>query len=285
MVDRDRDRVLVIGAGPGRARPPPRRPPRAGAKVYRVIDERPEPGGQFYKQLAPSHGFADLGAADRQYADGRALVERVRGAGVEILSGATVWSALADPAGDGIEIGVVSDARALRFHARQVVIATGAAENAHPVPGWTLPGVMTTGAAQTLARAYRVAPGARVLVAGNGPLNLQVACELVRGGVEVVAVAEAAPRPGPARAGALLRALVRAPDLVRDGLRYLRQLSRHGVTPLFGHALVRIEGTRAAERAILGANRPQRPARAGLGAGPGGRHTSASATDSRPRTS
>ena len=243
------DRVLVIGAGPG-GLAAAEAAAGAGAKVT-VIDERPEPGGQFYKQLAPSHGFAGPGAADRQYADGRALVERVRGAGVEILSAATVWNALADPSGDGFEIGVVRDARALRFHTRQVVIATGARENAHPVPGWTLPGVMTTGAAQTLVRAYRVAPGARVLVAGNGPLNLQVACELVRGGVEVVAVAEAAPRPGPSRVGAALRALVHAPGLVRDGLRYLRELARRGVTPLFGHALVRIEGTRAAERAIL----------------------------------
>ena len=243
------DRVLVIGAGPG-GLAAAESAAGAGAKVT-VLDDRPEPGGQFYKQLAPSHGFAGPGAADRQYADGRALVERVRGAGVEILSGATVWCALAQPDGDGYEIGVVRDARALRFHARQVVIATGASENAHPVPGWTLPGVMTTGAAQTLVRAYRVAPGARVLLAGNGPLNLQVACELVRGGVEVVAVAEAAPRPGPSRAGAALRALVHAPDLVRDGLRYLRELVRHGVTPLFGHALIRIDGARAAERAIL----------------------------------
>ena len=243
------DRVLVIGAGPG-GLAAAESAAGVGAKVT-VLDERPEPGGQFYKQLAPSHGFAGPEPADRQYADGRALVERVRAAGVEILSEATVWSALADPTGDGFEIGVVRDARALRFHARQVVIATGACENAHPVPGWTLPGVMTTGAAQTLVRAYRVAPGARVLVAGNGPLNLQVACELVRGGVEVVAVAEAASRPGLSRVGAALRALVHAPDLVRDGLRYLRELARHGVTSLFGHALVRIEGTRAAERAVL----------------------------------
>ena len=243
------DRVLVIGAGPG-GLAAAESAAGAGAKVT-VLDDRPEPGGQFYKQLAPSHDFAGPGFADRQYADGRALVERIRTAGVEILSGATVWSALAHPDGDGYEIGVVRDARALRFHARQVVIATGASENAHPVPGWTLPGVMTTGAAQTLVRAYRVAPGARVLLAGNGPLNLQVACELVRGGVEVVAVAEAAPRPGPSLAGAALRALVHAPDLVRDGLRYLRELARHGVTPLFGHALVRIEGARAAERALL----------------------------------
>ena len=36
-------------------------------------------------------------------------------------------------------------------------------------------------------------PGRRVLVAGNGPLNAQVACELLDAGVEVVAWVEAAP--------------------------------------------------------------------------------------------
>ena len=69
------------------------------------------------------------------------------------------------------------------------------------MPGWTLPGVMTTGAAQTLLRSYGVLAGRRILVAGNGPLNLQVACELRRAGAEVVAVAEAARRPGTRLAG------------------------------------------------------------------------------------
>ena len=67
------------------------------------------------------------------------------------------------------------------------------------MPGWTLPGYMTTGAAQTLLRAYRVAPGRRVLVAGNGPLNFQLAAELVAAGVEVVAVVEAAAASATAR--------------------------------------------------------------------------------------
>ncbi len=66
-----------------------------------------------------------------------------------------------------------------------------------PLPGWTLPGVMTTGALQTLVRTQRVCPGDRVLIAGNGPLNLQLACELLAAGVRPVAVVEAAPRPGP----------------------------------------------------------------------------------------
>ena len=55
------------------------------------------------------------------------------------------------------------------------MIATcGAYERGLPVPGWTLPGVMTTGAAQTLLRSYGVLPGRRVLVAGKGPNNTYV---------------------------------------------------------------------------------------------------------------
>ena len=74
-----------------------------------------------------------------------------------------------------------------------------------PFPAGRLPGVMTTGAAQTLLRSYAVLPGRRVLVAGNGPLNLQVALELARAGAEIAAVVElraagracGPPRPSP----------------------------------------------------------------------------------------
>ena len=249
IVEDATDGVLVIGAGPG-GLAAAEAAAGAGARVT-VLDERPEPGGQYYKQLAPSHEFAEARAADRQYADGRALIERVRRAGVGIVSGATVWSALHDSNVNGFDVGVVRDRRAFRYLVRQIVVAAGAYEIAHPVPGWTLPGVMTTGAAQTLVRAYRVAPGSRVLVAGNGPLNLQVACELAQSGVEVAAVAEAAPRPGLLHAGPALRAFALAPDLIRDGLRYLRELRRIGVPILHGHAMTRAEGAGALERAVL----------------------------------
>ena len=62
-------------------------------------------------------------------------------------------------------------------------------------------------------------PDRRILIAGNGPLNLQVACELRRAGAEIVAVAEAARRPG-AWALAHLAAMARAsPGLTRQGCR------------------------------------------------------------------
>ena len=77
---------------------------------------------------------------------------------------------------------------------------------------------MTVGGLQTLARSYRVAPGERIVIAGNGPLCLQTAAELLDGGANVVAVLEAAPRPGLAQARALASAAVADPFLMIDGL-------------------------------------------------------------------
>ena len=85
-----------------------------------------------------------------------------------------------------LEVTATTDDKCLRFRPQRLIVATGAYESIPPFPGWTLPGVMATGAAQTLLRAYRVAPGRRVLIAGNGPLNLQLACELASAGVQIV---------------------------------------------------------------------------------------------------
>jgi thioredoxin reductase len=212
----------------------------AGASVM-LIDERPEPGGQFYKQISAAYGMA---RADRQMRDGATLIARARAAGVTILSGAAVWGAFGPR-----EIAVEHEGGTRLFAPRALILATGAYERALPVPGWTLPGVMTTGAAQTLLRSYRVCAGKRVLIAGNGPLNLQVAAELIAAGASVLAVAEAAPAPRPSPA--LARMALTAPDLLRDGLRYRAALRRAGALLLHEHVLVRVEGGECAERVVL----------------------------------
>ena len=51
---------------------------------------------------------------------------------------------------------------------------------------------MTVGARRRWRAPTRVAPGERIVIAGNGPLNLQTAAELLDGGADVVAVLEAA---------------------------------------------------------------------------------------------
>ncbi|RUT32458.1 FAD-dependent oxidoreductase [Arsenicitalea aurantiaca] len=217
--------VAIVGAGPA-ALAAAEILARGGARVV-LLDERDAPGGQYFKPLAPSHTFADQ-PTDKQFADGLQRREAALAAGAEIRTGAMVWQAAIGSAGHP-ELAVLSNGTAGRIAAKAVLIATGAYEAPHHVPGWTLPGVMTAGAAQTLARAYRVSPGHRVLVAGNGPLNWQVALELARGGATVVAVLESA---RPSRLGTLphLLGMARAaPALAFEGVRMRAELMRHGV--------------------------------------------------------
>jgi glycine/D-amino acid oxidase-like deaminating enzyme len=231
--------VLVIGAGPG-GLAAATAAARRGAEVV-VLDERPHSGGQYFKPLAPSHQAET--PIDRQFARGLALVQAARDAGVVILQEAHVWGAHAAD-----EVIAVVQGRERVFRPRRLVIATGAYERPVPFRGWTLPGVMTTGAAQTLTRAYRVAPGRRMMIAGNGPLNLQLACELLDAGVQVVAVLESASRPSPRQWPLLGSALRRAPDLIARGVYYLRKLRRSGVPVLWNHGIVSADGGARLER-------------------------------------
>lgn len=244
--------LAVVGAGPaGMAAAAT----AAGAGLGVVlVDERSEPGGQYFKALAASHRHA---AADRQHRDGDAWRARLAALPVRRLSGQTVWFARAE---DGaFRLGLCGADGASWLSARAVVLAPGAYERPPMLPGWTLPGVMTIGAAQTLARRYRVSAGARVLVAGQGPLGLQVAAELLAGGCRPVAVLE---RARPARApSALAAAALAAPDLVAQGTRYRLSLAAAGVPVLEGWEVTALEGVdrvAAAVAAPVGGGAPRR---------------------------
>jgi len=251
--------VLVIGAGPGglsaaiAAR-------RAGAEVI-VVDERSAPGGQFYKQLGigsstnalddPPHptasrppspvlslskGGEGFSPPDAQHLDGRKLIDEALRLGVAIHSDVLVWGAF-----DTGQLAATVSGATLLFEPKRLIVATGAYERGVPAPGWTLPGVMTTGAAQTFWRAARRLPGRRVLIAGNGPLNLQLASELLVGGAEVVAVVEAAQAPSARHAAALADMARISPGLFADGVRYRARLASARSPLLYGSMLAEIE--------------------------------------------
>jgi glycine/D-amino acid oxidase-like deaminating enzyme/bacterioferritin-associated ferredoxin len=225
--------VMVVGAGPAGLSAAVAAA-ISGASVV-VLDERPQSGGQYFKPLAPSH--VTERPTDRQFAEGLELTQRARDLGVRIIQDATVWGADTPH-----EVIAMVDGAETIFKPRQLILATGAYERPVPLDNWTLPGVMTTGAAQTLVRAYKVTPGQRVVIAGNGPLNLQLAVEMVRAGVQVEAVLEAACAPSIARWSTLLRAWRFSPDLMAQGLRYLAELRAHGVRVQWGHTVVRVDG-------------------------------------------
>ena len=238
--------ALVIGAGPGGLAAVVAMA-EVGASVT-LIDERHTLGGQFYKQ--PNTTAADIVLADdRQAADGRELIERARSLGVRILSGVTVWGGARD-ALSGTVISCLGPDGAFYCRPRMLVIATGAYERPPAVPGWTLPGVMTAGAAQTLLRSYGTLPGRRILIAGNGPLNIQVANEILKAGGEVVCLAERAQAPWmrPADSLAILR---QDQALALKGARELARLKLGGVTLAWQTQIAAIRGSDRVEQAVL----------------------------------
>jgi thioredoxin reductase len=234
--------VAVVGAGPG-GLAAATAAAEVGLRVV-LLDERPKPGGQYFKQPAapPSR------RPDRQFRDGAALIARARAAGVAIESDTLVWGAFRDAAGAG-ELALLRHGVASRLAFGWLVVATGAFERPQMVPGWTLPGVMTTGACQTLLRSHGVLPGRRVLFAGNGPLHVQTAAEILAAGGSVVGLAESGEPLTAARAGMLMA--VAAPALVARGLESLARLRRVGVPLLWRHGLRRVEGRHRAERAVV----------------------------------
>src|SRR5579883_877053 len=68
------------------------------------------------------------------------------------------------------------------------------AGTAFPVPGWTLPGVMSAGGAQTLLKAQGLLPTGKLVLAGSGPLLWLLAAQLLRAGGRIEALLDTTPR-------------------------------------------------------------------------------------------
>ncbi|MEM9901216.1 MAG: FAD-dependent oxidoreductase [Pseudomonadota bacterium] len=235
--------IAIVGAGPA-GLSAAAVAAEHGARVT-LLDERDETGGQYFKPRSP--GYRGRTRTDRQHRRGLDLSARVSASGAQILSGQGVWFARHHgPA--RFELRAVGSDRATHLTARAVILATGAYERPALVPGWTLPGAMSIGALQTLVRRYGVAPEGRVLIAGHGPLGLQLAAELAARGAEVVALAE---RGRPRLGQTLARAVAAAPRLAADGAAYRTSAARAGIPVLTGWELCRIGGETRAVTAEL----------------------------------
>ncbi|MCW6007374.1 NAD(P)/FAD-dependent oxidoreductase [Micromonospora sp. CPCC 205371] len=183
--------VVVVGAGPG----------GLAAAVAAGGAGSPVAGGRLG---ARAGGAARLAAR-------HPLIDRARAhPRVTFLQRHEVWSAAP---------GLVLRAGDRTLRPRAVVLATGGYDRVVPFPGWDLPGVVTAGGAQALAKERGIPIGRRVLVAGTGPFLLAVAASLRAVGAEVVAVVEAS------RLSRWLRhprAIVGSPGRLVEAARYLR---------------------------------------------------------------
>ena len=204
-----------------------------------VLDEQAAPGGQIYRNVETvAAGRSNAARAlGEDYLAGAALVGEFRECDARYLPYTSVWELASvtrqTDADAPFEIGVVRSGVAEIVRARCVITATGAQERAVPIPGATLPGVMSVGAAQTLLKSSGLVPDAPAVIAGSGPLVYLVASQLLRAGTPLRAVLfTTAPAVRIRRHPRALPAALAMPGALRKGLAWRRELARGDVEVL-----------------------------------------------------
>ena len=218
---KDRYDIAIIGAGPaGMAAADTLQ--QSDLKVC-LLDEQPAAGGQIYRSIdRQDHMDPSILGAD--YYAGRDLCENFKASSVRHLPNAKVWEVTPD----GL-ISYTRDGQARQIQAERILLATGAQERPMPFPGWTLPGIMTCGAAQIALKSSGQVPSEPVVIAGSGPLIFLIASQLLKAGCEIRAILDTTP------SGRLIGAAKHVPGALRGwrylakGLGMLRQIRGAGI--------------------------------------------------------
>jgi NADPH-dependent 2,4-dienoyl-CoA reductase/sulfur reductase-like enzyme len=235
--------LVVVGGGPA-GMAAAAEAASAGLGVA-LVDERPTLGGQIFKQPGPGFLVTDAAALGRDHARGRTLIDEVE------RSGAAVFLRTSALAVDGTSVVLLEEGgRARTVEAAGLVLAPGAHDRPVVFPGWTLPGVLAAGGAQTLVKTQRVLPGRRLVFAGSGPLALAFPAQLRGYGADVVLVLEAGPAPAPGDALRILRAGRGNGALLRDAASYRTRLWRDRVPLRYRRVVVRAEGEGRVEQVV-----------------------------------
>lgn len=242
--------VVIVGAGPAGIRAAQTLLAH-GVKPC-LVDEAPRGGGQIYRRQPENFRRS----AQKLYGFEASKAESIHRAADELAMQidyrpeTLVWNA------ENARLDTLSNGRCGVVDYSRVIVATGATDRILPVPGWTLPGVYSLGAAQIALKYQGCAIGERVAFCGSGPLLYLVAYQYAKAGAKVVAVLDSAPFTAQCRA---LPALMGQPGTLAKGLYYRSWLTAHGIPVHQGATLERIDGEqRVSAVAWRQHQRPQR---------------------------
>jgi len=197
-----------------------------------LIDDREKLGGQFCKQPI----IGENATCDDQVILGKKLINKVINNGVKVFTNSSVFAIF-----ENKEILAIKDNELITFRPKKIIFSTGAYEKGYPVKGWTLPGVMTTGAMQGLLKGYNVLAGKKILMCGNGPFILHVAKELKKGGAIIIAISEKSSKPNILDYKIMFQLLLNSFKLFLKGIRYLLFLKLNGIPIYYNHEISSIE--------------------------------------------
>jgi len=213
--------VAVIGAGPA-GLAAATQAARAGLSVV-LLDEQEAVGGQIYRAIERSD-VQRRNLLGPDYAAGSALAGAFARSGARYVPNASVWQVTRERS-----VHYLKDGKVASFEAKRVVLATGALERPFPIPGWTLPGVMTAGAAQILLKSAGEVPTEPPILVGCGPLLYLLGWQYVRAGVPIRALVDTTRHDDRWRAKRHMLSALRAWPYLSKGLQLMRTLREAGV--------------------------------------------------------
>ena len=215
--------VVIIGAGPAGIRAAQTLVEHGVRPV--LLDEAARGGGQIYRRQPANFKRSAVKLYGFEARKANALhqtIDTLREQ-LDYRPETLVWNAE-----DGA-LDTLHDGHAARLAFSKVIVATGATDRILPVPGWTLPGVYSLGAAQIALKFQGCAIGERVVFAGSGPLLYLVAYQYAKAGAKVVAVLDSSPFSAQARA---LPGLLSQPATLAKGIYYRGWLTAHGIAEI-----------------------------------------------------
>jgi len=225
--------VVIVGAGPAGIRAAQTLVAQGVRPV--LLDESARGGGQIYRRQPANFKRSAVMLYGFEARKANALHQTLDGLREQIdyRPDTLVWNA------ESGALDTLYENRATRLEFSRVIVATGATDRVLPVPGWTLPGVYSLGAAQIALKFQGCAIGERVVFAGSGPLLYLVAYQYAKAGAKVIAVLDSSPFSAQARA---LPGLLAQPATLAKGIYYRSWLTAHGIPVHQGATLKRIEG-------------------------------------------
>jgi len=160
-----------------------------------LIDENAHPGGQLLrKSEASSKKFFNF-KPDSVKTQGFSLIKKTKDdcSEVDRIQQAQVLGIFKDKRLLIHTQGNKNSGQIIEVQAEHLILATGARERYLPFKGWTLPGVMSLGAAQILMKSYGVLPAFQTVIAGSSPLMMVLASEILSNKGKVSAILDENP--------------------------------------------------------------------------------------------
>ncbi len=209
-----------------------------------VMDENFHVGGQILRAIPENLGSRPGDHSDSVGKIGIRFIESLKQRKLRVLNRTRVLGIYPGPEllveENETDVFIVS--------ADTVLLAPGARERFLPFKGWTLPGVLATGAVQVLIKSSGVLPADPLLIGGSGLFLLAVAYEVLRGRGRVQAIIDQKPFLEKA---AILGPSLRHISKLGEGARFLFRIYGSGVPVHSRTRIVEARGRGALEEVVV----------------------------------